>query len=81
MLCSEIQYLSSSSQKFQFSFFTVLSMINGDDDKEFEDSEEVNCLPNLADRCFSDIYTNLACHLDPTTSPYCKKRDVNDLCR
>jgi hypothetical protein len=61
---------------------TVLSVINGDD-TDYEDnySEQVNCLPQLADRCFSDVYMNLACHLDPKAPKNCEKRDVKDLCR
>nr|AGM32775.1 hypothetical protein [Coptotermes formosanus] len=61
---------------------SLLSMINGDDDKDNEDNynEEVNCLPQLADKCFSEVYSNLACHLDPTAPSYCEKLDANDLC-
>jgi hypothetical protein len=60
----------------------LLSTINGDDDTDTEDTdnEQMNCLPQLADKCFTDIYTNLACHLDPTVPPDCEKRDVKDLC-
>jgi hypothetical protein len=57
-------------------------MVNGDEiEYEDNDSEQVNCLPQLADKCFTDVYTNLACHLDPTSPPFCTKRDVTDLCR
>ncbi|XP_023721094.1 uncharacterized protein LOC111871920 isoform X3 [Cryptotermes secundus] len=55
-------------------------MTSGDDVYDDIYSEQVSCLPNLADKCFSDVYMNLACHLDPTAPKYCEKRDVKDLC-
>jgi hypothetical protein len=56
-------------------------MTSGDDDYEDIYNEQVSCLPSLADKCFSDVYKNLACHLDPTAPKYCEKRDIKDLCR
>jgi len=83
MLCSEIKISFFHFSKTSIFLCTVLSTINGDEDKDSEDTdnEQVNCLPQLADKCFTDIYTNLACHLDPTAPPDCAKRDVKDLCR
>jgi hypothetical protein len=67
----------------EFILLGTLSVISGDKDNDYEDNynEQVNCLPFLADKCFSDVYTNLACHLDPTAPRYCEKQDVKDLCR
>jgi hypothetical protein len=56
-------------------------MTSGDDVYEDIYSEQVSCLPNFADTWFSDVYKNLACHLDPTAPKFCEKRDVKDLCR
>ncbi|XP_021922450.1 uncharacterized protein LOC110831124 isoform X2 [Zootermopsis nevadensis] len=66
----------------QFILLGTLPVISGDKDDDYEDiyNEQANCLPNLADKCFSDVYTNIACHLDPTAPKYCEKRDVKDLC-
>ncbi|CAG2064093.1 unnamed protein product, partial [Timema podura] len=49
------------------------------DEDDYED--ENTCLPQLADHCFSELYKNLACHLDPTYTQNCHKRDADYLCR
>ena len=50
---------------------------NGDDDYV----EEMNCLPQLADKCFSNVYADLECHFDPAASKMCKKNNAEILCR
>jgi hypothetical protein len=75
--------LLSISNVSEIILLCTLSAINGDEDNDYEDiyNDQVKCLPYLADKCFSDVYKNLACHLDPTQPKDCDKRDVKDLCR
>ncbi|XP_046982058.1 uncharacterized protein LOC124551140 [Schistocerca americana] len=45
-----------------------------------EEYDENPCLPQIADRCFKDVYENLLCHVDPSSLPDCVKKNVDDFC-
>lgn len=45
-----------------------------------EQYDEVSCLPQIADRCFRDVYQNLLCHVDPASLPDCVRKSVDDFC-
>ncbi|PSN53069.1 hypothetical protein C0J52_09167 [Blattella germanica] len=56
------------------------AVIENDSDDDYV--EEMNCLPQLADNCFTNIYKDLDCYFNPQSPPSCKNNNnAETLCR